>query len=38
MLFEPFYDYLLGEGVPKDHIITIALDDDLNLMKETKED
>ena len=26
-----FYDYLLGEGVPKNHIITIALDDDLNI-------
>lgn len=26
-----FYDYLLGIGVPKDHIITIALDDDLNV-------
>ena len=24
-------DYLLGEGVHKDHIITIALDDDLNV-------
>ena len=32
LLFELFYNYLLGEGVPKDHIITIALDDDLNLV------
>lgn len=31
LLFQLFYDYLLGEGVPKDHIITIALDDDLNV-------
>lgn len=31
LLFNLFYDYLLGEGVPKDHIITIALDDDLNV-------
>ena len=31
LLFDLFYDYLLGEGVPTDHIITIALDDDLNV-------
>lgn len=31
LLFHLFYDYLLGEGVPEDHIITIALDDDLNV-------
>ena len=31
LLFNIFYDYLLGEGVSKDHIITIALDDDLNI-------
>ncbi len=31
LLFNLFYDYLLEEGVPKDHIITIALDDDLNV-------
>lgn len=31
LLFHLFYDYLLGEGVPEDHIITIALDDDLNI-------
>ena len=31
LLFNLFYDYLLGEGVPEDHIITIALDDDLNI-------
>lgn len=31
LLFNIFYDHLLGEGVPKDHIITIALDDDLNI-------
>ena len=31
LLFNLFYDYLLGIGVPKDHIITIALDDDLNV-------
>lgn len=32
LLFQLFYDYLLGEGVPEDHIITIALDDDLNVV------
>ena len=31
LLFHLFYDYLLWEGVPEDHIITIALDDDLNV-------
>lgn len=31
LLFHLFYDYLLEEGVPEDHIITIALDDDLNV-------
>ncbi len=31
LLFNLFYDYLLGEGIPRDHIITIALDDDLNV-------
>lgn len=31
LLFRLFYDYLLEEGVPEDHIITIALDDDLNI-------
>ena len=30
LLFNIFYDYLLGQGVSRDHIITIALDDDLN--------
>ena len=29
LLFNLFYDYLLESGVDKDHIITIALDDDL---------
>lgn len=29
LLFNLFYDYLLEIGVDKDHIITIALDDDL---------
>lgn len=29
LLFELFYQYLLSEGIPEDHIITIALDDDL---------
>ncbi len=31
LLFNLFYDYLLGDGIPRDHIITIALDDDLNI-------
>lgn len=31
LLFQLFYDYLLEEGVPEDHIIKIALDDDLNI-------
>lgn len=31
LLFNLFYDYLVQEGVPKDHIIMIALDDDLNV-------
>ena len=26
LLFNLFYDYLVGEGVPKENIITIALD------------
>ena len=30
LLFELFYNYLLDTGVPKDHIIKIALDDDEN--------
>ena len=29
LLFNLFYDHLLGSGVEEDHIITIALDDDL---------
>lgn len=29
LLFNLYYDYLLKSGVEKDHIITIALDDDL---------
>lgn len=29
LLFNLFYDYLLESGVDKDHIITIALEDDL---------
>lgn len=29
LLFNLFYDHLLESGVDKDHIITIALDDDL---------
>lgn len=28
LLFHLFYDYLIQDGVPKDHIITIALDDE----------
>ncbi len=31
LLFNLFYDYLLLEGIPREHIITIALDDDLNI-------
>ena len=31
LLFNLFYDYLLGDGIPRNHIITIALDDDLNI-------
>lgn len=31
LLFNLFYEYLLEEGVPRDHIITVALDDDLNV-------
>lgn len=31
LLFNLFYDYLIKEGVPKEHIITIALDDDMNV-------
>jgi len=27
LLFELFYEYLIREGIPKDHIITVALDD-----------
>ena len=30
LLFNLFYDYLLSTGVPKDHIIRIALDTDEN--------
>lgn len=28
LLFNLFYKYLIGEGIPKDHIIRIALDDE----------
>ena len=31
LLFNLYYDYLISEGVPEDHIITIALDDDMNV-------
>lgn len=31
LLFHLYYDYLISEGVPEDHIITIALDDDMNV-------
>ncbi len=31
LLFELFYDYLINNGVTKDNIISIALDDDLYL-------
>jgi len=31
LLFNLYYDYLINEGVPEDHIITIALDDDMNV-------
>lgn len=31
LLFNLYYDYLISEGVLEDHIITIALDDDLNV-------
>lgn len=31
LLFNLFYDYLLKDGIPEDHIITIALDDDTNI-------
>ncbi|MCC8050121.1 MAG: ATP-binding protein [Clostridiales bacterium] len=31
LLFNLYYDYLMSEGVPEDHIITIALDDDMNV-------
>ncbi len=30
-MFNLYYDYLISEGVPEDHIITIALDDDMNV-------
>ncbi len=30
LLFNLYYNYLISEGVPQDHIIMIALDDDLN--------
>lgn len=30
LLFNLYYDYLIGEGVPPEHIITVALDDDTN--------
>ena len=29
LLFNLFYDYLVNNGISKDNIITIALDDDL---------
>ena len=29
LLFNLFYDYLINNGISKDNIITIALDDDL---------
>lgn len=32
LLFNLYYDYLISEGVPEDHIITIALDDDTNIV------
>ncbi len=31
LLFNLYYDYLISEGVSEDHIITIALDDDMNV-------
>lgn len=31
LLFNLFYDYLIGSGVKEDQIITIALDDDTNI-------
>ncbi|MCD8155745.1 MAG: AAA family ATPase, partial [Clostridiales bacterium] len=31
LLFNLYYDHLISEGVPEDHIITIALDDDMNV-------
>ncbi|MCD8336421.1 MAG: ATP-binding protein [Lachnospiraceae bacterium] len=31
LLFNLYYDYLISEGVSEDHIIMIALDDDLNV-------
>lgn len=31
LLFRLFYDYLISSGVPAEQIITIALDDDLNV-------
>lgn len=31
LLFNLFYDYLIGNGVKEDQIITIALDDDTNI-------